>query len=429
MDLRKCFLTQNDCYKEARTIKPVGIVVHSTGANNKTLKRYVQPDDGILGVNKYKNDWNHPGINKCVNAFIGCNSLGTVSVYQTLPWTMRPWGCGSGINGSYNNSHIQFEICEDALNDETYFKEAFKAAAELCAYLCKEYSILPIHIVSHHEAYEKGYASGHADCDHWLKKFGKNMDWFREQVNAILEGTKSYNNSEKTNDAIAWDFLEEKGFNDYAIAGIMGNIKAESNFNPKNLQNSFEKKLGLNDATYTDAVDAGRYADFVHDSAGYGLCQWTYWSRKEKLLSYARIKGKSIGDLMMQLEFMFMEISSNKPLMLELSKADSVRTASDLILLNYEKPAKKDEESVKVARAKNAQTYFDMYARQVAGFQPYKVKVTVDALNIRKKAGVIYEKVGTIKDHGVYTIVEESGVWGKLKSGAGWICLSYTKKV
>lgn len=433
MDLRKCLLTNNDCYKEGRKIIPVGIVVHSTGANNKTLKRYVQPDDGIIGKNKYNNDWNRPGTGKCVHAFIGCTDKGTVAAYQTLPWDFRSWGCGSGKNGSYNNSHIQFEICEDALKDETYFKEAFMCAAQLCAYLCKEYGILPIKIVSHHEAYLEGFASGHADCDHWLEKFGKNMDWFRNQVAELLDKPIEGNSEDKatntTNDAIAWQFLADKGLNDYAIAGIMGNIRNESNFNPRNLQNSFEKKLGFTDDSYTEAVDNESYTNFVHDSAGYGLCQWTFWSRKEKLLSYARIKGKSIGDLMMQLEFMFMEISSNKLLMLELSEADSVRTASDLILLNYEKPAKKDEESVKVARAKNSQAYFDMYARQVPGFTPYKVKVQVDALNIRKKPGVIYEKVGTIRDHGVYTIVDESGVWGKLKSGAGWISLAYTKKL
>ena len=98
-----------------------------------------------------------------------------------------PWGCASGKKGSYNYTHIQFEICEDALKDEKYFNEAFGVAIEFCTYLCNEYNISVDSIVSHHEAYLKGYGSNHADCDHWLKKFNKNMDWFRDEVKAKLE--------------------------------------------------------------------------------------------------------------------------------------------------------------------------------------------------------------------------------------------------
>ncbi len=182
----RCWLTENDCYKAGKTIKPTGIVVHSTGAINPTLRRYVQPDDGIIGANDYNNHWNQGGISKCVHAFIGKDKKGDVRIYQTLPWTMRCWGCGSGSKGSYNNSHIQFEICEDALIDEKYFTKAFEQAINLCAYLCEAYDIPVEEIVSHREANSRGFASNHADCDHWLAKFGKNMDWFRSQVQAKL---------------------------------------------------------------------------------------------------------------------------------------------------------------------------------------------------------------------------------------------------
>lgn len=83
----------------------------------------------------------------------------------------------------------------------------------------------------------------------------------------------------------------------------MGNLYAESGLNPQNLQNTYEKKLGYTDAVYTAAVDSGKYQNFVHDSAGYGLAQWTYWSRKQNMLNFARAAGKSIGDLEMQLDF------------------------------------------------------------------------------------------------------------------------------
>ena len=182
LEIKQCILTQNDCYKQGRKIVPNKIVVHSTGANNPKLSRYVQPDDGILGDNKYDNDWNRSGISKCVHAFIGKDKNGNVRIYQTLPWNFRPWGCGSGSKGSYNNDAIQFEICEDGLADMNYFNEAFDLAAKLCAYLIEEYDIPLKNVVSHYEAHKLGYASNHGDCDHWLKKFGKNMDWFRGEV-------------------------------------------------------------------------------------------------------------------------------------------------------------------------------------------------------------------------------------------------------
>lgn len=187
MEIRQCILTNNDCYKQNKKITPTGIVVHSTGANNPKLSRYVQPDDGILGDNKYDNDWNRSGIEKCVHAMIGKDKNGIVRVYQTLPWDCRPWGCGTGSKGSYNNNYIQFEICEDDLMDEKYFNEAFSLAVELCAYLVKQYNIPTKNIVSHAEAHKLGYASNHADCDHWLKKFGKTMDWLRTGVDNALK--------------------------------------------------------------------------------------------------------------------------------------------------------------------------------------------------------------------------------------------------
>lgn len=184
MELKQCILTKNDCYKTNKKMTPKGIVVHSTGANNPNLKRYVQPDDGILGYNSNKNHWNKSGLAKCVHAFIGLDKNGVVRCYQTLPFNICCWGVGNGSKGSYNYNpaYIQFEICEDDLTNKDYFTKAFDLAAEFCAYLIKEYNLELENVVSHHEAHLKGYGCNHADCDHWLKKFGKDMDWFRELV-------------------------------------------------------------------------------------------------------------------------------------------------------------------------------------------------------------------------------------------------------
>ena len=201
MTLKQCLLVANDCYKSNLKMtgnKPVGIVVHSTGANNKNLKRYVQPlktDSNRatiiadIGTNLLGNHWNKSGLAKCVHAFIGVNNAGVVETYQTLPFDVCCWGVGKGSKGSYNynpTAKVQFEICEDNLKDKKYFDAVFKEAAEFCAHICKKYKLSVDTITSHQESYQKGYGSNHGDCDHWLKKFDKDMNWFRAEVDKIL---------------------------------------------------------------------------------------------------------------------------------------------------------------------------------------------------------------------------------------------------
>jgi len=83
--------------------------------------------------------------------------------------------------------YLQFEICEDALDDEVYYSQVMSEAKELCARWCKEFGIPPENVASHWEAHARGYASNHSDIDHWLKKFGDSMDDFREDVRVLLE--------------------------------------------------------------------------------------------------------------------------------------------------------------------------------------------------------------------------------------------------
>lgn len=158
-----------------------------------------------------------------------------------------------------------------------------------------------------------------------------------------------------------------KGLSEAGAAGMMGNLYAESGLNPQNLQNTYEKKLGYTDAAYTAAVDDGSYDNFVKDSAGYGLAQWTYWSRKQNLLAFARAAGKSIGDLEMQLDFLYKELSESYSKVLSVLKtASDVQAASNSVLLDFERPANQSS-SVQTKRAGYGQTYFDKYAKSENG--------------------------------------------------------------
>ena len=160
-----------------------------------------------------------------------------------------------------------------------------------------------------------------------------------------------------------WNYLKSKGLSDYGAAGLMGNLYAESGLRPNNLQNTYEGKFGMADAEYTELVDKGRYTNFVRDSAGYGLAQWTYWSRKEALLAYAKASKKSIGDLEMQLVFLLKELSSYG-LLGRLKTVSTVLEASNIVLLEFEKPASMNTAATQVKRAEYGQKYFDKYAKK-----------------------------------------------------------------
>lgn len=191
-----CMMKRNRWYSNPAKIPMTGIVVHSTGANNPELKRYVQPTQGDpeywehmkkLGTNSNGNDWNWPTQPYGMHAFVGKLSGGSVASVQVLPWDKFLYGCGTGRYGSYNSQYIQFEICEDT-GDRDYTIKAYREAVELCAMLCKKFDIPVGNIVSHNEAHDLGYASSHADPEHWWNMYALTMDGFRRDVQNVIDG-------------------------------------------------------------------------------------------------------------------------------------------------------------------------------------------------------------------------------------------------
>ena len=301
--------------------------------------------------------------------------------------------------------------------------------------------------------------------------------------------TKTATGGTKDEAKTIWDTLYAEIKNAYGVAGLMGNLYAESALHANNLQNNGNTKLGMTDEQFTAAYDSGAYAmdTFIHDGYGYGLAQWTYYSRKEALAKFAKEKGTSIGDLSMQLAFLLKEIKGYTSVWKILTTATTVRAASDAVLLNFERPADQSE-AVQKKRAAYGQTYYEKYAtasvpattkyyrvrkswkdassqigaftvlqnakncvdanlgyavfddsgNQVyptatqTSFTPYLVKVSISDLNYRKGPGTSYASYGFINP-GVYTIVDEQDGWGLLKAYSekrnGWIKLSYTTKL
>lgn len=177
-----------------------------------------------------------------------------------------------------------------------------------------------------------------------------------------------------TNEERIWNYLKGRGLSDAGAAGLMGNLYAESGLRPNNLQNAYEAKLGYTDDTYTAAVDSGKYTNFVHDSAGYGLAQWTFWSRKQNMLAYHKAAGKSIGDLETQLGFLAQELGGYKSLFATLKTTASVQAASDAVLTQFERPADTGV-AVKAKRASYGQTYYDKYATRQTSANPANAAV------------------------------------------------------
>lgn len=210
MKLYTQILTKNDCYKSGRTITPSGVMVHSTGANNPKLSRYV-PGNAEIGYNTGGNHWDMPGTGACVHAFIGKLADGSVGAVQTLPWNRRGWHCGKGSKGSANDTHIAFEICEDGLEDRSYFQAVYQAAVELTADLCRQYGLDPKAdgvVICHSEGHARGIASNHADVMHWFPIHGKTMDTFRNDVARAMEGEDEM--TQEQFDAMLENYLARK---------------------------------------------------------------------------------------------------------------------------------------------------------------------------------------------------------------------------
>lgn len=190
----------------------------------------------------------------------------------------------------------------------------------------------------------------------------------------------------KTNEEKIWNYLTAAGLNACGAAGLMGNLYAESGLRPNNLQNSYEGKLGMADAEYTELVDHGRYTNFAGDSAGYGLAQWTYHTRKAALLAFAKERGASIGDLEMQLAFLLHELGGSFPGVLEtLKTAKTIEAASNAVLLKFERPANQGD-AVKLKRVQYGQVYYNKFAaKQAAEGGPKMNKKPVSFLQTDKR--------------------------------------------
>lgn len=416
-----CMQTQSTCYKGTSTMTVKGILWHSTGANNPNLKRYVQPSDNatdreawlkLLGTNTAKNDWNHITRQAGLNCWIGKLADGTVTTVQTMPWNYKPWGCGSGSKGSCNNGWIQFEICEDGLNNKDYFDQVYEEACEITAYLCEMYNIDPEGTVTvngvkvptilcHADSYKLGFGSNHSDVNHWFPKFGKSMANVRNDVAKLMNNTSSVitpitpeEDDEKEIYRVRKTWTDSKS--QIGAYSSLQNAKVARDkagaayfvFNSKGeiVYPIIEKEE--EDESVTSELKIGDAVKLVADAtytSGVAIPKWLF---KYKL--YVR------------------EIRKNGDVVISTQKSGAVTgTVKPKFLVPYTSSS----------------------STTTPTFTPHLVRINTAVLNVRSGPGSNYKINTQVKKNEVYTIIDEKNGWGKLKSGTGWIHLDYVKKV
>lgn len=222
---------------------------------------------------------------------------------------------------------------------------------------------------------------------------------------------------------IIWGYLMSKIGNPYGVAGLMGNLYVESKLSPTYLQSSYGKKLNMTGNEYVEKVDNGSYLNFVNDSAGFGLAQWTVSSRKQELLKFAKEQSASVGDLSMQLSFLWKELQTYTTVINTLKSAKSVREASDIVVKRYEKP-KHQEESYLQTRADYGQKYYVKFNSKCKMVHP-----TTDRVNVRVGNGLKYHKIMQANKFDSFEYVGTIGNWHAVvvKDQVGWISAEFSK--
>ena len=364
----------------------------------------------------------------------------------SVPEEYRSWCSSSAAN---DQRAITIEVASLTTTEPFPCSEAaWNALVDLCTDICQRNNIKELKwkadksLIGQPDkqnlTVHRWFAAKSCPGEYLYQHMGDLASQVNKRLNSsslTISDTTVNNLTKTTAEEYIWSFLKGKLYNEFAVAGIMGCMYAESGFIANNLENSKEKVLNLTDEKYTLLVDKGAYTKFATDKCGYGLCQWTYDLGKKRLLDFAKKKGKSVGDLYTQLEFFYWDITTNfKSLYETLTKVKDITTATSTFLNTYEYGGKAPNE-VLAKRLGYAKTFYTKYhtttSTQITNTTkvPYMVKVTTNQLRVRKGPGTNYDGIAIIKDKGVYTIIEESTgngakKWGKLKAG-GWIALDY----
>lgn len=464
MNLVESILTKNPCYTAGKTITVKGLMLHSVGCSQPSASVFI-------------NSWNKESYSSaCVHGFIDGN---TGTVYQTLPWNHRGWHCGSGSNGSANNTHIGVEMCEpacitytsgssftcsDKATAQAVAKRTYEAAVELFAYLCEKYSLDPTAdgvIISHKEGHSRGVASNHGDPEHLWTGLGLSytMDTFRAAVKAAMVSSSSTGTQATAfKDLSNEDVIAKVGplaTADMKSSGILASVTMaqfilESGYGKselaQNANNCFGMKKSLSGNTWSGSAwdgtsvytketqeqnSDGSYTTVTADFRKYGCVEDSIADHSAYLL------GAKNGS---SLRYDGIAGMTDYKAVVQLIKDGGYATSLDYvdnlcsIIEKWSLTQYDTANGMTSTTSSTASTTSSTASTTSAGATikesslpdvPFTVKVIISDLNYRDQPSMS----GTIKGQtgkGTFTITEESGGWGKLKSGVGWIYLLNT---
>lgn len=165
--------------------------------------------------------------------------------------------------------------------------------------------------------------------------------------------------SQTQNERTVWNFLKRKGLTDQGAAGLMGNLYCESGIESVIYEWAYHPSIGLSNEQYVAQVNSGAYTNFVYDQAGFGLAQWTYWSRKQGLLD--RCRG-NIGDMNCQLEYLFVELEGQFARVLShLRSSTDLYSCTSKVMIEFESPYDQSASAI-AGRNSHSQRYYNMFA-------------------------------------------------------------------
>lgn len=421
-------MTKNPCYQSGRRITVKGMYLHSIGCACEKAQNII-------------NNENQSGAGAGVQAVIQHDGqvLQGLPVYPDSKTAIRNWHCGSGKNGSGNNTHIGVEMTEpatikytgganwveigDGSNTKAVVLANYRNAVEYFALRCKQFNLDPLKdgvVISHSEGHKRGLASNHGDVEHIWSRFGLTMDQFRRDVRAKMDGgTISVTGTPEVTDTGKQKINALAGTVAVRYDGDDGiNIRTAPTFGDN------VARVVMQGATFTvNGISADEKWYKIDDG---GKVRYI-----TAVPDYVKFKAT------------------------EAQKQQTAGTGYFRVRASWDDEKsqigafKQKENAINLCRVNVGYCVYDPDGKKIypaaapAATIPYTVRVDIDDLRIRKGAGTTYDyhkENGKPKytGKGVFTIVAEgqgagATKWGLLKAytdnGDGWISLDYATKL
>jgi len=409
-----------------------GLMLHSVGCPQPKAQPFI-------------NNWNKPGAKACVHAIVEPDG----EVYQLLPWNHRGWHGG----GDSNNTHIGVEMTEpdtirytggssweetgDGEKTKAHVLATYKHAVELFAYLCNMFSLDPLAdgvILSHSEGHKRGIASNHGDVEHLWRKFGLTMAQFRKDIKTVMGSGNVKGLTSIMGDSLA------------TVEQMEAYIKAKNPKVPQSVLDMIPLYLSEGEvegvrgdiAFAQSCLETGNFA-FEGSAVTLeqnNFCGMGVTSRGKKGCSF------DTPQLGIRAQIQHLKAYASEDALVNECVDSRFRYVARGCAAYVEWLGQKENPNGKGwATGKNYGGKILTILQNITEtsvdegkFEPYKVRVKVSNLNIRKGPGTDCAKTGRFTGVGIFTIIEEADgkgatKWGRLKSRAGWISLDYVTKV